>query len=350
MKVVMHLMSTHSFSGAENVACQIINSFKNENNYKMVYVSEIKENKNNLEDRNIKYYRLNKFNYYNVRKAIKELKPDIIHAHDIKASVLASLFHKKAYIISHIHANHENMRKKTLKALIFSQVSKNLKTIIWVSKSALDNYFFKTRVADRSVVLYNAIDSNEIKQKILLDVNNYPEYDIIYLGRLSYQKNPMRLANIIKCVKEINDNIRVAFVGDGELMSQLTKYISKYNLERNIKLYGFVKNPYKILQQSKIMLMTSRYEGTPMCALEALSLGKPIISTPTDGLIEIIENGLNGFISNSDDEIVNQIIQLLSEPDKLESMNKNAINIFEKISNMDEYKRKLNKIYNLSKG
>ncbi|MFR2721860.1 MAG: glycosyltransferase [Thomasclavelia ramosa] len=52
------------------------------------------------------------------------------------------------------------------------------------------------------------------------------------------------------------------------------------------------------MAKSKLMIMTSRTEGTPMSALESLTLGKPIVSTPTDGLNELITNNINGFLSN----------------------------------------------------
>lgn len=62
---------------------------------------------------------------------------------------------------------------------------------------------------------------------------------------------------------------------------------------------GFRKNPYKILKNSQVMIMTSRWEGLGMCALEAMALGVPVVSTPTGGLCEIIEDGKNGFLRRS---------------------------------------------------
>ena len=346
MKTVLHLMSTHVFSGAENVACQIINAFKEDKSYRMIYVSEISDNKSNLDDRNIQYYKIKKFNYWNIRKAIKELKPDIIHAHDIKASVIAALFYKKTKIVSHVHANHENMRKKTIKTMLYNLSCKYFKNIIWVSNSALEDYIYKENVLSKSIVLYNAIDANEIHENIVLDKKQYPEYDIIYLGRLTYQKNPLRLVRIIAKAKEEKNDIKVAIVGDGELKSEVINTIKKLHLENNITVYGFVQNPYKILNSSKIMIMTSRYEGTPMCVLEAMSLGKPIVSTPTDGISEIIENTVNGFTLESDEKLVKTILNLLDDKEKLEKIGINSSKSFEKMGNMQQYKEKINNIYN----
>ena len=58
--------------------------------------------------------------------------------------------------------------------------------------------------------------------------------------------------------------------------------------------------------------MTSRWEGTPMCALESLALGTPIVSTPTDGLCELIVDGENGFISDEDTMLAQRIFELVS--------------------------------------
>ena len=343
-KKVVHLISTNMFSGAENIACQIMNMYKDSKEYNMIYLSEIKENKEALDARDIKYYKLKKFNYFNVKKAIKKLKPDIIHAHDIKASIIAALFYKKAKIISHIHANHENMRKLNLKTLSFKLISNKLEKIIWVSQSALDNYYFFKNVKNKSCVLYNVIDSEEIKEKINKDDNEY-NYDIIYLGRLTYQKNPIRLIKIIKELTKNNRDLKVAIVGDGDMYSEVKNKIVELKLENNIKMYGFISNPYKILNSSKIMIMTSRYEGTPMCALEAISCGLPIVSTITDGLKEIIINDKTGYLSNDDKIIVEKIDFLLNNKEYFSKIRSNVEKFNIEINSLDKYKQTIDKIY-----
>ena len=344
MKKVLHLMSTNSFSGAENVACQIINAFKKNNNYMMIYCSEIKANKKNLEDRRIKYIELKKFNYKYIKKTIEKYKPDIIHAHDTKAIIMASLFHTKPKIPAHIHANHENLRTKTLKSVLLNYFSKYVSKMIWISKSALENYYYYNNVKNKSRVLYNMINSNEILSKIKEDKNNY-NYDLIYLGRMTYQKNPERFIKIVKEIKNKYSILKVAMVGSGDLDNEVKKLIKNADLSQTIKFYGFKNNPYKILQSSKLMMMTSRYEGTPMSALEAFACNVPIISTPTDGLKDIIKNGVTGYLSDQDKIIVKNALELLNNPQKLKRMKENVAIENKKINNIEKYAKEIERIY-----
>ena len=344
MITVMHLISTDVFSGAENVACQIINGFKENKNYKMIYVSKIGSNKKSLDDRLIPYYELKKFNYKYIKKAIEEIRPDIIHAHDTKAIIMASLFQKKAKIIGHIHANHENLRTRTLKSILLNHFSKYVSKMIWISHSALKNYYYYSNIKDKSIILYNMINSSEILSKAGKDKNNY-NFDIIYLGRMTYQKNPERFVKIVKKIKEDYPSLKVAMVGTGELDAEIQKLIKEYNLDSTIKFYGFKSNPYKILQSSKLMVMTSRYEGTPMCALEAFACHVPIISTPTDGLVDIINDGITGYLSDKDEEIVKEDLKLLNNTSYLKKMENNIANKNKEINNIDKYKKEIRKIY-----
>ena len=340
---IIHLLSSNTFSGAENVVCQIIRMFKGEK-YKMIYCSPEGTIRKKLENEKIQYLGLNKMNYKSVKKIISEFKPDIIHAHDIKASIIASMFSKECCIISHIHGNHDKMKKISLKSILYCLFSNKFKRIFWVSKSAMNEYFFAKRVTKKSKLLVNVIDKKQINSKLEKDDNIY-NYDIIYLGRLSFEKDPLRVYNIMKNVVLNNNKIKGVFVGDGYLKKELEENIIQDRMNKNIFLKGNMENPMKILKSSKVVIMASRYEGTPMCALEAMSLGIPIVATPTDGLVNIVNNEYNGFLSSKNEELVLKIEQIIYDDEYRRKLSMNCINKFKEINNLEEYKKVLEKEY-----
>lgn len=340
-KKVLHVLASNKFSGAENVACTIIENLKKE--FEFVYCCPNGQIKDVLEKKNIEYIPIKKLSYTNLKNVIKEYKPDIIHAHDYKASCLASLF-KGSIIISHIHQNSTKMREKNILTLIYKLCSSKFNNIIYVSDSALDDYYYKSHVLNKSMVLYNVIDISAINNKskeFIVEKN----YDLIFLGRLAIQKNPERLIKIMNDLIKINSNVRLAIIGDGEKKEIISKMIHELHIENNIDMLGYQSNPYPYLKNGKILIMTSFFEGTPMAALEAMNFKLTIVSTPVDGLKKIVKNNYNGFLYDSDDEIVNCINSLLSDKDKLNKIRKNSYDFFLEYNNLEKYCDVLRNIY-----
>lgn len=341
-KKILHVLASNKFSGAENVVCTIINNTKED--YSMYYCSPKGPIESNLKDMNINYLPLEKLSVNEIKNTIKKIQPDVIHAHDNKATVLCSLFGKKYKVISHIHGNNKIMNTKNFKTILFNLCSKNLFKIIWVSDSSFDGYYFKNNVKEKSIILYNVVDQKAIEEKSK-EYKCDEEFDLIFLGRLGYPKNPERLIDVIELVKQKKNDIRVAIVGDGPERNLVEEKIKEKNLNKNIKLFGFQSNPYPILRNSKILIMTSIYEGTPMCALEAQALGKPIVATPVDGLKKIIKNDYNGYLSDDNNKLITKIIEITSSENEWLKLSKNTKVCFKKNNNINIYIKKIRKEY-----
>ena len=311
----------------------------------MAYCSPNGQIKETLRDKNIPYLPIDKLSFSQVRRIIKEFKPDIVHAHDVKASAIASIFGEKYTVISHMHVNNNNMSKLNFKTFLYYTISYRFKHIFWVSKSCFQGYYFNDKINSKSSILYNVIDGKEIRKKAYLDNKKY-DYDICYVGRLVNQKNPKRLIRILSEVIKQMPTIKCAIIGDGYLSGEIQKLISELKLENNIKMLGFQSNPHVILKDSKVMVMTSIFEGTPMCALEAMALGIPIISTPTDGMNDIVKNGITGYLSDNNEILVEKIIAIISNSKKQKEMALASYNEFIKNNNLKKYKYELEVIYN----
>ena len=309
---VLHLLRSDRFSGAENVVCQIIGVFRDEPNIEMVYCSPDGQIRDALTERGIKFVPLKDFSVKEVRRVIKEQKPDIIHAHDMRASFVAARACGKIPLVSHVHNNNFDSRGLSLKSIAYFFAAAKAKHIFWVSQSSFDGYKFHKSFKNKSTVLYNIISVDALYKKMELDGGSY-DYDVVYVGRLSYQKNPQRLVRVFGKVKERCPDVKIAVVGSGELEAEAKALSNELNLQDNVHFLGFQSNPLKMMYDAKAMVMTSRWEGTPMCALEAMALGLPIVSTPTDGLCELITDGENGYLSNDDDILAQRICEIVSD-------------------------------------
>lgn len=338
---ILHLLASNKYSGAENVVCQIIKMFESE--VEMVYCSPVGEIENALKEKNVPYLPIASLNKKEVKKVVEEFKPDIIHAHDIRASIIASAFAKQVKVVSHIHGSDKrNMGRITPKSVLYAMVSKRFHKIICVSNSCLNEYYFKNKIKDKSVVLHNIISLDRLYEQEKTDKNTY-KYEVCYLGRLSEVKNPIRALEVMKEVILKRPQTKCVVLGDGELKQQCEAFVKDNGLSQNIELLGFVKNPYKILRSSRVLLMSSISEGTPMALVEAFALGVPIVSTKVDGAVEIVKDSRMGSLYDSNEEAAEQVLEII-ENDKKQYVE--YLTAFSKEYNdMSSYKQKMLEIY-----
>ena len=235
------------------------------------------------------------------------------------------------------------MKKIGIKTLTFLLFSKKINKIIWVSKSSLDDYYFSKLIKKKSQVLPNIIDESFIaKEAKKHEIKE--SFDLIFLGRLEYPKNPEKALEIIEELKKYNPQISLAIVGNGKDEEKIKKIALEKKLEKNVFFYGFLENPYPILKASKLLLMTSIYEGTPIASLEAQSLGKPIIATPVDGLKSIVLNDFNGFLSDNSKELCFKILEFLN-CETYKKLSQNSKKRFKEINNEINYYKTIEEIY-----
>lgn len=342
---VLHLLQSNRFSGAENVVCQIIGMMKNEPDIEMIYCSRDGQISEALNERNVSFAPIKELSVKEVKRVIKEQKPDIIHAHDRSACVTAAMASKNIPIIAHIHVNNNSGVNSLLKNVVFTCFSKKYRHVFWVSDSAYDKFQFKSIISRKSSVLYNVIDMKRLSEKADSDVSEY-DYNIVYVGRLSYQKNPERLMKILHGVIQKKPDVKAAIVGNGEYAQFVVDYIRDNNLINNIGYLGYLNNPLKIIRSSKVLVMTSRFEGTPMVALEAQCLGVPIVSTPVDGMKKVVQNGENGYLADSDDEIVSHLLEIVSDENKHKLLSENSLQQAINYNDMNKYCASIVEAYN----
>ncbi|MBD8990027.1 MAG: glycosyltransferase [Clostridiales bacterium] len=334
---VMHVLNSRIYSGAEKVVCQIIHAFQGE--VEMVYCSpESDIVRKMVEAQGVTYLPMKTMSVSELSRVIREQKPDLIHAHDMRAGFFSALCCGKIPLVSHIHNNAYDARGLSPKTVGYLLAGFRAKHIFWVSQSSFDGYAFHELFARKSSVLYNVIDTDEIYTKLSQDSNTY-DYDLIYVGRLTYQKNPQRLLRLCARLKESKPDLKVAIVGTGELEEELKALSQELNLEDTVHFLGFQPNPIKMVACSKAIILTSRWEGTPMCALEAMALGTPVVSTPSDGMKDLLTDGVSGYLTESDEQMAVDLLKIFTQPEHRQLLAENARKKFDSINDGEAYKR-----------
>lgn len=151
-------------------------------------------------------------------------------------------------------------------------------------------------------------------------VNIEKEYDVIFVGRITSEKNIKSLLDAMDSLE-----IRLALIGEGSLKKSYQKEYS--SLGNRIAWVGRVPNrdlPF-YLNKARIFILPSLYEGHPKVLLEAMSCGLPVIGANSPGIREVIEHGENGWLCGTDSKsIKNAINYLLSNPVLCEKIGENA--------------------------
>lgn len=146
---------------------------------------------------------------------------------------------------------------------------------------------------------------------------------IVYVGRLS---NPKNLFNILHAVAKIG--MALDCYGRGEQKNELEKLAQR--LRADVTFKGVIANKEipKVLNQYKYYILASTYEGMPKTLLEAMACGCICIGTPVGGIAEVIEDGVNGFLSKSvDADDIANAIQRASVSEKKDTISENACSL-----------------------
>ena len=148
--------------------------------------------------------------------------------------------------------------------------------------------------------IYNPLNKTEIIQKSKFKSKKYfkskNKLRILNIGRFTDQKDQL---TFLKSLNYIKGKIRfeACLIGRGILKNKLEKYILDNKLNDFVKILDFTENPYPLIKQSNLFILTSKYEGLPNVLLEALVLKKFIISSSCEtGPKEILLNGNGGLL------------------------------------------------------
>ena len=237
---------------------------------------------------------------------IRRWQPDIIHVHfavpaGAAAWILARLTGIPYVLTAHLGDIPGGVPEKTSKW--FRWVLPFTKPI-WQGAACITTVSEFTRSLIRQnypvdpIVIPNGINMELINPE-KLQVHDPPT--VIFAGRFMPQKNLIELVEILALVKNLP--WKCVMLGDGPLLEEVKHAITTHNLDERFFLPGWVTTQEVLANfaQSDLLLMPSLSEGLSVVGLQALAMGLAIVASRAGGNVELVQQGVNGFLADPGD-------------------------------------------------
>lgn len=182
----------------------------------------------------------------------------------------------------------------------------------------------------------NKFDRNELLEKYGLQ--NEKRYILSYICRISEQKRPILLLEIVKKLKQKRNDFLVFVVGNGNLLEKMKKKASEMEILENIKFLGNIEKTEEIYAISDATINCSIKEGLALTSYESLSMGVPVISANVGGQKELITEDVGVIVTCMQDEKA-----IYSEDYDLNEINDYVIGIDKVLNNLEKYKENCRK-------
>jgi len=294
-----------------------------------------------------------------IRKILKNEKPDIIHSHlyagDIFAKLTSSLECKLIATIHGADPRWNNKNEMNLSIKVWLLLEKLRKPYYIAVSNYVKSKLHKVLSIPESKIfqVYNGIDLTKFKFKDIEEKTFVPT--IIQVGRLAEEKGHIISIKAFKIVKQHFPKARLLFVGDGYYRTTIANEVKKFKLDDSIYFLGERDDVYNILEDAHVLWMPSFREGLPLSVLEAMACGLPVIASNTGGLPEVVSDEKTGYLINvgAFEQLADKTIKILLDKNLAKSMGiegrKKVEELFSIEKTADNYLDIYKKILNIQK-
>ena len=287
--------------------------------------------------------------FFQIRKVIKNIKPDLINTHTSKAGVLGRLAAKSVNRnLPVIHTFHGHLIYgyfARFKSIIFTLIEKTMSrfTDLLVAVTS------ETKNSLQSLGIGKKSRWQVVPIGIPISRQNKPysselsTLKLLWVGRFTDIKDPHYAVRVIKeLTKDKSVNFELTMVGDGELFNEVKKVAEGLP----IKFTGWLKNPFESIKEFDLLMLTSKNEGLPLVMLEAANCERATIARDVGGLSEFIKNNQTGYLVSTDAaDMAKVLLNLSRNRQQLKEVGITAHKLLAKSFSVEVMAKKYNEIY-----
>jgi glycosyltransferase involved in cell wall biosynthesis len=257
-----------------------------------------------------------------VAAALRRAAPDVIHAHNVKATgVVLAARHagRRVPVLTTMHGVAEADRERAVRILRRTDLTAT------VSDAVRDDLVARGLPTERVVVVRNGIGTVEP-----VDEARRAEYGaelgfgskvVSAVGRLVPQKAHERVLEAAVAVRQAHPDVTFLIVGDGARRAELEARAVALGVQDIVRFTGARDDARALIALSDLLVFSSDWEGLSIAALESLAAGTPIVTTDVQGMRELLADGVGAIVPGFDPaDLAAAISELLDDPGRRQEM------------------------------
>lgn len=265
-----------------------------------------------------------------LRGAIRAFRPRVVHTHSSKAGVLGRLAARLERVPVVIHSIHgfgfTPLQPAPVRALFLTAerlAAAWTDHFVAVSEANLRRGVrLRLFAADKASLIRSGIELERFRGGDPGGVAERLQVPpgaplVVQIGNFKPQKAPLDFVRMAGAVAPRAPEARFVMVGDGELRAAAEKLAQDLGVAGSMVFCGWWEDVPGLLAAATVSVLTSRHEGLPRAVVESLAAGVPVVATAVDGTVEVVHEGVNGFLVEPGDVagLADRVAALLADDD-----------------------------------
>jgi len=249
----------------------------------------------------------------------------IVHVHEYKSAALGQLLRlcRSYRVVATAHGYNRTSRRELLYYGLDRLLLRQADAVVAPSRQMADELRRRGVPAPRIRIIPNGVDCSG---PMVQPIGRNGRLRLLYLGRLSPEKDPLNLIDAAAHLKSRGVAVEVTIAGDGPQRDVLAAETRRRGLDNAVRLPGFVSDVRSLLARTDALVCPSRTECMPNAILEAMAAGVPVVATAVGGVPEMIRHGRDGLLCppQNAEALADALRQLDRQPDLARSLARSA--------------------------
>lgn len=184
-----------------------------------------------------------------------------------------------------------------------------------------EKFFFLPTWSDKKIFFPVRENKSSLREEAYFSSRFLPADKkwLLFVGRMQKQKAPLRLIDTFFEYHKKDTDSCLIIIGGGDLRNDVEEYTKRFNLEKNVFFLGSIPKTdlARFYRASDVLVLTSNFEGMPLCILEAMGCGLPVVSTNVGEVSSIVKNNFSGEVVDTflPNDIAQAIKKVIDHPE-----------------------------------